>query len=204
MKAIPRFSALSQKIRNKLYRKRFIQEYVPRSLVKPERMIQVTTAWSGLEQIIPDILDRFDVKRTRCLEFGVEFGYSTVAFSNYFDKVLGLDTFEGDAHTTDRSNHFESTRDLLSKYSNIELHRSSYQEWITHVDGHYDFAHVDIIHSYKHTFRCGLWAAQHSDVTIFHDTESFVDVRNAVTDIAKAVGKNAYNYLHHHGLGIVA
>ena len=62
---------------------------------------------------------------------------------------------------------------------------------------------VKIVHNYKETFECGLWAAQHSTCTVFHDTESFPEVRRAVIDIAKAAGKKVYNYPYHNGLGII-
>jgi hypothetical protein len=62
---------------------------------------------------------------------------------------------------------------------------------------------VDIVHTYEHTYRCGLWSAQHSKCTLFHDTESFFDVKMAVVDIARATGKRFYNFRQCYGLGIV-
>ena len=167
-------------------------------------MIDIQSAWKGLEEIIPDIMQRFNVGKQRCIEFGVEFGYSTVVFSNYFQEVLGIDTFEGDDHTQHRGNHFAETSDALSGFPAIQLHRSTYQDWIKTDTGTYDLAHVDIIHTYKHTYECGLWAVNHSRCAIFHDTESFLDVRRAVIDLAKTTGKQLYNYPHHFGLGIIA
>lgn len=38
----------------------------------PVKIIQVTSAWKGLELIIADILDRFEIGRHSCIEFGVE------------------------------------------------------------------------------------------------------------------------------------
>ena len=75
--------------------------------------------------------------------------------------------------------------------------------WIKKDDTQYDFAHVDIVHNYEETFECGLWAVKHSKCCIFHDTESFPEVKKAVYDIAKAANKTAYNYPHHYGLGII-
>lgn len=195
---------LPQKLRNRYGHKRFIEEYVPKSLVEPDELISVNTAWKGLERIIPDILERFEITSGRCIEFGVEYGFSTVAFSNYFREVVGVDTFQGDINTADHGDHFESTSLALSRFENINLHQSTYQDWVKKDNAMYDLAHVDIVHTYKDTFRCGLWAAQHSKVTLFHDTESFLDVRNAVIDIAKETGKQVYNYPFHAGLGIVA
>ena len=70
-------------------------------------------------------------------------------------------------------------------------------------DEQYDFAHVDIIHTYEDTYECGLWAVEHSKCCIFHDTESFSEVRKAVRDIAKHTGKTVLNYPYSHGLGII-
>lgn len=183
--------------------KKDIPVYKPKKIIKPARLLAVDTAWTGLESIIEDILDRFEIKRDRCIEFGVEFGYSAVVFSNFFKDVTGVDTFEGDEHTLYKGEHFEETKMSLSIYPNIHLHKSDYRDWIKQDQGIYDFAHVDIVHNYKETFECGLWAAGHSTCTIFHDTESFPEVRRAVIDIAKASGKRVFNYPKSHGLGIV-
>lgn len=194
---------ISQVIRETFFTKTDIQVYKPAKLNKPENMLDVISAWKGLELIIEDILDGFNIKRDRCIEFGVEFGYSTVAFSNYFKQVIGVDTFEGDIHTDNKENHFEETKARLLAFKNIELFKSDYQSWIPNDHSRYNFAHVDIVHNYKETYECGLWAAQHSDCTIFHDTESFPEVRQAVIDIAKATGQSVYNYPLHYGLGIL-
>ena len=153
--------------------------------------------------IIEDLINTFDLQRKQCIEFGVEFGFSSVVFSNYFDKVVGVDTFEGDIHTKNKNQHYEETQQRLSPYPNITLERSDYRDWIVKDNERYNLAHVDIVHTYKDTYDCGLWAAQHSDCTIFHDTESFLEVRKAVIDIAKVTGQEIYNYPFHHGLGIL-
>lgn len=185
--------------------------YKPKRLVKPKLKLDVVSAWAGLEEIIPDIIEQFDLQTKRCIEFGVEFGYSAVALSNYFEEVWGFDTFEGDQHTAHKGNHYEQTKESLSKYRNIFLTKESYQviTGLQHDHPHkpgkfvYDMAHVDIVHTYKDTYACGLWCAQHSQCVIFHDTESFPDVKRAVIDIAAATGKTAYNYPKHYGLGII-
>jgi hypothetical protein len=177
--------------------------YEPVIKKKPEKMINIFSAWIGLEFIIEDILVRFNIGRKSCIEFGVEFGYSTVVLSNYFDKVIGIDTFEGDKHTFFKVGHFDKTKARLSVYENITLFKSDYQNWILSDRNYYDFAHIDIVHDYKETFECGLWATQNSDCVIFHDTESFPEVKRAVIDIAHATGYKMYNYPYHFGLGIL-
>lgn len=177
--------------------------YKPISKKRPEKMINVVSAWRGLELIIEDIIVRFNLGRKSCIEFGVEFGYSTVVLSNFFEKVIGIDTFEGDVNTLHKKEHYEATKERLSIYENITLLKSNYQTWILNETNYFDFAHVDIVHNYNETYECGLWVAQHSDCVIFHDTVSFPEVRKAVIDIAKATNYNMYNYPHCFGLGIL-
>lgn len=180
-----------------------IRPYKPAALTPPAQLLDVVSAWKGLELIIGDIIDRFGLSRGKCIEFGVEFGYSAVVFANFFESVTGVDTFEGDVHTEHKEEHFQQTKERLRSFSNIHLVKSDYRDWIATDHQRYDFAHVDIVHNYKETFECGLWTAQHSDCTIFHDTESFPEVRKAVKDIAGATGQQLYNYPHHYGLGIL-
>lgn len=180
-----------------------IPTYYPNKKTTPQKTIEIRSAWKGLEFIIEDILDQFDIGRDSCIEFGVEFGYSTVVFSNYFNQVYGIDLFTGDQHTKHKGDHFEKTKNSLSEFENIKLFKSDYKTWIEKDERVYDFAHVDIIHNYKETYECGLWAVQHSKCCIFHDTESFPEVRRAVIDIARDTGKNIYNYPYSHGLAII-
>lgn len=195
---------LRSKFKKYLLHKRLpIETYVPQKKKKPDTILPMVTAWEGLEMIIEDILDRFDIKRNRCIEFGVEFGYSSVVFSNFFKEVIGVDIFIGDEHTDHKGDHYEKTKASLSQFKNIALIKSDYKDWIVEDTGQYDFSHVDIVHNYKETYECGLWAAQHSTCTVFHDTESFPEVRRAVIDIAKATNKKVYNYPYHNGLGII-
>lgn len=195
---------LGKRVNRRLARAKYpLETYKPKQKKTPERMIEVTSAWKGLEQVIEDILIHFDIGRDKCIEFGTEFCYSTVVFSNYFKAVKGVDIFTGDIHTDNKSNHYEDTKRSVSQFENIELIKSDYRDFIKANDEQFDFAHVDIIHTYEHTYECGLWAVQHSKCCIFHDTESFPEVRRAVYDLAKDTGKKVYNYPYHHGLGII-
>jgi Methyltransferase domain len=188
------------------YKNNFIKamNYSPKQLglKKPKNYVDVITAWKGLEQVIPDIIQQFNLETNRCLEFGVDNGYSSAIFSNYFKEVIGVDYFEGDMHAGFRD-VFKETSDRLKAFDNITVIKSSYQDYIKKDTHYYDMIHVDIIHTYEDTYACGLWAAQHSKCTIFHDTESFLGVRKAVRDIANDTGKTFYNYPHHFGLGII-
>lgn len=189
-----------------LYKDNFIsaKEFVPTQLTTsiPPNYVNVLSAWKGHEQIIPAIISQFNLNTDKCLEFGVDNGYSSAIFSNYFKHVIGVDYFEGDIHAGLRD-VYEETKQRLKRFDNIQIIKSSYQDYIKLDKEDYDLIHVDIIHTYEHTYECGLWAAQHAKCVIFHDTESFIDVRKAVRDIAKVTGKTFYNYPKHFGLGII-
>jgi hypothetical protein len=178
--------------------------YVPKKIVTPPRLIHSKSqAWVGLEKIILDIIEFSKIKTDAALEFGVEFGYSTVALSNYFKKVTGVDIFIGDPHAGFHGDIYELTKKNLADFKNIELIKADYKEYISSNDQHVDLIHVDIIHTYEDTYACGLWSAEHSDCTIFHDTQSFPDVKKAVADIARKTKKQFYNYRQCNGLGII-
>jgi hypothetical protein len=163
----------------------------------PPRILKYPSAWKGLDLILDDLIKRYDIKTNKALEFGVEFGYSTVALSGYFDRVIGVDTFEGDEHAGE-TDSWEIASWNCSKYDNIKLIKSDYKDFKT--EEQFDLIHVDIIHTYQDTYDCGKWAMEHAPVVIFHDTESFPAVRQAVEDLS---GGNWDNYPYHHGLGII-
>jgi hypothetical protein len=88
-------------------------------------------------------------------------------------------------------------------YANIQLIRNDYRDFIKQDHGTFGPIHVDIIHTFADTFACGLWSANHSQCTIFHDTESFPQVRQAVVEIARATGEKFYNFKESFGLSIL-
>jgi hypothetical protein len=177
--------------------------YVPSRREPPKRQLQVPSAWEGIQNILADIIERFGIQTGRCLEFGVEFGFSTVALSSYFDSVIGVDTFMGDSHTANHSDIYGNTLQRLAPYKNIQLVRSDYRDFIRRETSWFQLIHVDIVHSFSDTYACGMWSAKHSQCTIFHDTESFPQVKRAVVEIARDTGKSFYNFADHYGLGIL-
>lgn len=178
--------------------------YVPQKMVMPDRLIQSKSqAWVGLEKIILDIIEFTGIKSNAALEFGVEYGYSTAVLANYFKQVTGVDIFTGDVHAGEHEDIYDLTKQNLSGFDNIRLIKSDYKDYIASNDSTYDMIHVDIIHSYEDTYACGLWAAQHATCAIFHDTQSFPDVKRAVAHIARKTNKKFYNYRKCHGLGII-
>jgi hypothetical protein len=180
-----------------------ILPYIPNRLEMPSRKLEICSAWMGIENILSELIERFHVNTDVCLEFGVEYGFSTVALSSYFDRIIGVDTFRGDKHTGNIRNIYEETVSQLSEYQNIELVRSDYRDFIQKERGRFGLIHVDIVHTFADTFACGLWSAQHSQCTIFHDTESFPQVKRAVKEIARVTGKRFFNFKECNGLGIL-
>jgi hypothetical protein len=180
-----------------------ILPYVPERLWDCPGLPGVPTSWDGLEKIIPDIIRRFNIETYAAIEFGVWHGYSTAALANNFEHVIGVDTFVGDILVGTSESMIETTRKTLSRWPNIRLVESAYQDF------HFDvlrpgLIHIDILHTYEHTFACGVLALNQCDCVIFHDTESFVEVKRAVSDLAGVFNRKFYNYPHCHGLGILA
>lgn len=179
-------------------------EYIPEKLYTDFKQLLVGTAWRGLDQVVPDILKRFNIKTDKAIEFGVETGYSTSILAQIFKEVIGVDTFMGDVHAGTHSSSFRlPTERNLRNYSNVKLVESDYQNYIRNNDEKADLIHIDIVHHYKETYECGDWAVKHTDIVIFHDTLSFADVRNAVAKLAEENNREFYNYPNHCGLGIL-
>jgi hypothetical protein len=168
-----------------------------------DKYLLYDSAWRGLDGIIPDLIEQFNIPTNKCLEFGVEFGFSTTVFANYFKKVVGVDIFTGDFQAGLHEDDYQDMIEKVKPWPNIALIKADYKEYIKNNEETFDMIHVDILHTYEDTFRCGLWAAQHSKVVIFHDTKSYKKVKHAVQDIAKITGKTFYNYPNNYGLGIL-
>jgi hypothetical protein len=166
-----------------------IIKYEPSRIEKPARLLDVPSAWVGLESILPSIIDSFCVNRETAVDFGVDYGYSTVAFSNYFKKVIGVDPVLDHVSVND--------------FKNIELKQQRFEDFIANNDNQYDLIHVDIEHWFQTTYDCGTWAVHHAPVVLFHDTMSFTDVLRACLKIADENNMMFYNYPQHHGLGIL-
>ena len=73
---------------------------------------QLSIVWcalGGSEILIPDIINRFNKLANRRLEFGVQFGFSTTVFANYFNEVIGI--FTGD---TQANLHYDKYSEMDS------------------------------------------------------------------------------------------
>jgi predicted O-methyltransferase YrrM len=180
-----------------------IINYIPAERDNPKLVTNKPSAWGDIPTVLKDIIKRFNINPNKALEFGVQYGYSTSALANYFEEVIGIDTFIGDIHAGVENNFFEETKRDLNEFSNIELIESTYQDFILNRKEQYDLIHVDIIHTYEDTFACGEWAVNNSNVVIFHDTESFPSVKQACIDLSLKYNLTFYNYQPSHGLGIL-
>lgn len=177
--------------------------YEPHFYVDIPGLPDVGSAWKGVDRILYDIVNRFNVPQGRALEFGVEHGFSTSALATVFKQVVGVDTFIGDQHSGYKTDHFKQTCERLKQWPNITIHQARYQDWIKFDRENYDLIHIDIVHTFEDTYRAGFWAVEHAPVVIFHDTESFRDVRIAVETLTEEKQRTFYNYHPCHGLGIL-
>lgn len=181
--------------------------YTPDKISIPGRVLEgVPSGWKGLETILGDIVERYCQKRRIALEFGVEYGFSTVALSNFFDLVIGVDHFQGDEHagkTPEGIDRYHETKTSLAPYGNIELINMPWERFVYCNERHYDLIHYDARHDFHDTYCAVYWSCQHSPVVICHDTQWFCDVAPALDRVAHDLKRTAYNYPEFNGLGIL-
>lgn len=182
------------------YKPYHIQEVPPKSLPK------VPTSWDGLEKILPDLIERSGINTDLAIEFGVWHGYSTAALANNFKRVIGVDTFIGDVIPgTEKQPMFVTTSETLKPWPNIELVQARFQDYFRNCTERPDLIHIDIVHTYEDTYACGILALNICDTVIFHDTESFPEVKRALCDLVRLHGDGLpfRNYYECFGLGIL-
>jgi len=168
-------------------------------------LLNVPTGWKGLETFMVPIMERYNVKKDLALEFGVDSGYSCHVLSQLFNKVIGVDTFQGDIHIghSQGDEFFKQTKERLNS-PNIELIRANYKDYIKSDNRNYDLIHIDIVHLYNETYECADWSVKRSNLVVLHDTNSFPDVNRVCIDISKKYNLE-YNssITKYHGLGIL-
>ena len=181
--------------------------YTPETISTPERVLtDVPSGWKGLETIVGDIVERNCKQRLIALEIGVEYGFSTVALSNFFELVIGVDHFKGDDHagpTPDGVDRYHETKERLKPYENIELVNMPWEQYIYCNERHYDLIHYDARHDFHDTYVAVTWACKHSPVVLCHDTQFFAGVAPALDRVAIDLKKTAYNFPDFNGLGIL-
>ena len=186
-----------------------MKDWTPAFRATPARLLDAPTAWDGMESVLSSLMCDFKIPRYRCLEFGVQHAYSTVALSNFFDQVVGVDTFLGDPYAGEHYDNYHEVVAAVKPFENIYLIHSDWREWCKSEDAiwpekQWDLIHVDIFHTYPETFECGQWALKHSRCVLFHDTLSFPAVARAVENLASMSGRQFYNLNEKHGLGILS
>jgi hypothetical protein len=180
-------------------------DYIP--VIREDPKALNCCIWGDIPTILKDIIVCFDLKTDSALEFGVHWGGSISAISNYFKSVIGVDNFELDGNLEDAVCEKKRT-DCLKQltrvgFLNIELIRSDYRDFIKEETRRFDLIHIDMYHEYPETYECGIWAIGHSDCVIFHDTLSYPGTMQACEEIARENGLNFYNYNEGYGLGII-
>lgn len=181
--------------------------YVPRYRLAPRQLLDVPSAWKGIESILPCLLDDFKVVRGMAVEFGTEYGYSLTALSNYFKGVIGVDTFTGLGHDEE---FYGEVQRSMGHIGNAVLIQGRWQDvYKTLVHGKIDLIHIDIDHSYVEDYELGEWAVQQCPFVIAHDTMSYGEIPGsagikACGDLAEKYGLHFYNFEESHGLGILS
>lgn len=178
--------------------------YTPAKIQQAIKTVSGSSAWRGVETVIPAILSDFNIVPNNYLEFGVDRGYSISVMSNFFKQCTGVDTFEGDVHAGARdSNQFEVVSNALAEYKNITLCKSRFEDFILQEQPQYDLIHIDIVHLYEPTYKCAEWALQHSDTILLHDTESFPAIKQVCIDLAQKHSLNFFNISEFYGVGVL-
>jgi predicted O-methyltransferase YrrM len=180
-------------------------EYIP--IIRENPKALNCCMWGDISTILKDIIIRFNLKTNSALEFGVHWGGSISALSNYFKSVIGIDNFELARDFTDsvcekkKIDCLKLLRD--NGFLNIELIRSDYKDYIKKETRQFDLIHLDMYHLYPEVYECGSWAVSHSDCVIVHDTLSYPETMKACKDITKENRLTFYNYPYSDGLGIL-
>ena len=169
----------------------------------PIREIVHPSAWIGLEKYIPDIINKLNIETKAALEFGVDYGYSSEVFSNIFDKCTGVDAFLSDVHLGHEQGDefYNRVKDAFNN-TNVEIIRSSFEDFIKDNNNHYNLIHIDIVHHYQPTYDCAEWAIDHGDVVLLHDTLSY-GLTKVCEDLSEKYNLNYINIEPHSGLGVL-
>jgi hypothetical protein len=192
-----------------------METYIPKSFTTPEILIDVPSAWKGLEGYIQPLMDELGIpygENAVFTEFGVEYGYSCIAFANFFGLVEAVDHFEGDIHAGERSTKQQFLDNIPAEFKGkIKVYPISYQDYFEYAPlkqplaKPIDLVHIDIIHTYEDTFACGqlAWIHLRPKAMLFHDTISLPEVAKACEDLAAKYGLRFLNIPFSYGLGIL-
>jgi len=182
--------------------------YYPRSFVRPARLLDVPSAWVGVENALACIFA--DFRRTYtglAVEIGTDYGYSAAALSNFFDHVTTVDFFrseQGDSQTGYRDpDQFERVTGLLADFP-VTVVCADFRDWIRDDYPKVDCVHADLVHDYQPTYEALRWAVDHTDLVLAHDSRAFPEVMRALKDVAVESGCLLYEWPERWGLGILS
>lgn len=164
----------------------------------------VPSDWKGLEEFIVSILEHFEVSPNLALEFGVDYGYSTSILSQLFNNVIGVDSFENTTYDgKPQNNNFYEEILFSFVNTNVQIVKSTFEDFIKNNNSFYDLIHVDGIHNYDVLNETIRWATKHSNVVLFHDTMEYREVKRIGLEIASELEYKFYSIPFHCGLGIL-
>ncbi len=169
-------------------------------------LIDVPSAWKGLENYIESIIEECGITPNSALEVGVDNGYSTHILSELFKEVVAVDDFR--VGFIGRQTKEQADAQFANVYStlkdrNIQLVREDFNTYKDKIsDKRFDLIHIDADHSFEATLEQLTWALEHSNLVIAHDTISFPTVMQACEKVI-GNGVEFYNIPNHHGLGVL-
>ena len=140
---------------------------------KVERIQQITTAWTDhitfaewiVEEKNPEVI----------VDLGVDYGYSTFCFGlPEIGKIYGIDSFEGDEHTSIRNTYqlVEEKKNELGM-NNITLIKGYFDDIASTWNEKIDILHIDGFHTYeavKNDYETWNKFVKDDGVILFHDT----------------------------------
>lgn len=183
------------------------------SLLQPDRIVE--SAWL---QHIPFAFWLISIlKPLKVVELGVHRGASLTAFCQAVKEcelkteVIGVDTWEGDAHTGEYGSEIlNELAEYVSRYRfPVRLLRKTFTEALTDVeDASVDLLHIDGFHTYaavEEDFRTWIPKLSRRGIILFHDVNVYERDFGVHKLWREVSGKfPCFEFLHGHGLGVLA
>lgn len=169
-----------------------------------DKLWKTQSAWKGHREFAQWLIGKIQPKIT--VELGVDYGYSLFTLAeNNPGLVVGIDLFEGDAHTGQRG---QEQADAVAKfaaengYQNVRLIKNSFDAVAEQWNADIDLLHIDGLHTYDAVLndfkRWSPFVSQHG-VVLMHDITSF----SAVMQVFVSIAAPKVAFLHSGGLGVI-
>jgi len=113
----------------------------------------IVSAWCGHRKFAAWLVAY--MKPKVIVDLGVDWGYSTFVFGNAVrennldTKVIGVDLFEGDIHTSFRNTYEKVSTDIEQHSLPIELVKKDFTQYSKEFDKEIDILHIDGLHTYE-------------------------------------------------------